>query len=194
VPAPGYKKKRFVIPGVIVVLLVIGGLFGDDGTTPTATTEAGTNATAGTQPPETTPDTPPETEPPTQPASAALGDTMQFEDALGNHSADVTVVRKRVSTGGAYDKPDRGLYVGLFVRVKAFKDGISVPSFYVLAGGKHVDSTCCRSGFTPELTAYGNLNNGEASEGWLIFDVPSRSGQLVLEEFGTQEAQAYWSF
>jgi hypothetical protein len=39
--------------------------------------------------------------------------------------------RSRVSTGGEFEKPDHGLYVGFLVRVKAFKDGISVPSFYL---------------------------------------------------------------
>ena len=87
-----------------------------------------------------------------------------------------------------------GLYVGFFIRVKAFKDGMTVPSFYVLAGGKHFDATCCVSGFGADLNVVGNLNKNEATEGWVLFDLPSRHGRLVMEEFGTQEAQAYWTF
>jgi hypothetical protein len=42
------------------------------------------------------------------------------------------VVREKGSTGSTFLTPDNGRYVGLFVRVKAFQDGISVPSFYVI--------------------------------------------------------------
>jgi hypothetical protein len=192
---PWYRKKRFIIPGVIVALLVIAGIFGDGTTTsPPTATSSEASAPAATQPPEPTAEEPAATEAPAGPASAKVGETIQFEDSFGDHAIDVTVARSRVSTGGEFEKPDHGLYVGFLVRVKAFKDGISVPSFYVLAGGQHYDSTCCVTGFAPDLTTYGNLNKGEGTQGWVIFDVASRHGRLVMEEFGTQEAQAFWTF
>jgi hypothetical protein len=129
----------------------------------------------------------------TGPATAKLGETLSFEDSFGKHSADITITRKRVSTGGEFDKPSRGYYVGLFVRVKAFQDGISVPQFYALVGAKHFDQTFT-TGFEPDLNVVGNLNQGETTEGWVVFDVPSRNGKAVVQEFASEKAQATWSY
>ncbi len=148
------------------------------------TTKAGAKATK----PKTT-EAPKETGPET----AKLGETLHFEDSFGKHSADITVARKRVSTGDEFDKPSRGFYVGLFVHVKAFQDGITVPQFYALVGSKHFDSTFA-TGFEPDLNVVGNLNKGETAEGWVVFDVPSRTGKAVMQEFLSEKAQATWTY
>lgn len=201
---PGPKRKRR--PGVLgwigiglavlVVLGVLGAIAGQNDTNTTTPAAPATNTAeqpVATQPKST--EAPGTTEAPKQtaPATAKLGETLQFEDSFGKHSADITVVRKKVSTGDEFDKPSNGFYVGLFVKVKAFQDGISVPQFYALVGSKHFDSTLA-TGFEPDLNVVGNLNKGETSEGWVVFDAPSRNGKLVMQEFLSEKAQATWTY
>jgi hypothetical protein len=132
---PWYKKKRFIIPIAIVALLVVVGIFsGGNSTPPTATTVAAPAATPASEEPVTSEPATTETAP-SGPATAKVGEQIQFEDSFGDHAVDVTVTRSRISTGSEFEKPDHGLYVGFFIRVKAFKDGMTVPSLYVLAGG-----------------------------------------------------------
>jgi hypothetical protein len=60
-------------------------------------------------------------------------------------------------------------------------------------GSKHFDSTFA-TGFEPDLNVVGNLNKGETAEGWVVFDVPSRSGKAVMQEFLSEKAQATWTY
>jgi hypothetical protein len=174
--------------GVVLVLAVIGALAGEDSTTQASSAGGGADTTeardepAETSPPETTA---------SGPAAARVGETLQFEDSFGDHVIDVTVARKKVSTGSQFEEPD-GVYIGFFIRVKAFKDGISVPGFYALTGGKRYEQTFA-TGFEPGLDAY-EVNKGETAEGWLVYDVPSRSGKLVMKEFLSDEPQATWTY
>jgi len=179
---------------VLILLAVIGAIVGQNDNT-TTTSGTTTALTEGATIPSADTAAPPTTEAPKQtgPATAKLGQTLQFEDSFGKHSADITVVRKKVSTGDEFDKPSNGFYVGLLVRVKAFQDGITVPQFYALVGSKHFDSTIA-TGFEPDLNIVGNLNKGETSEGWVVFDVPSRNGKAVMQEFLSEKAQATWSY
>jgi hypothetical protein len=160
---------------VIVGLAAVGVLGSSDDTTSTPATTADIPGYSAEE--DLIEPAPSTTEASAGPATAKVGETIQFEDSFGDHAIDVTVARSRVSTGGEFEKPDHGLYVGFLVRAKAFKDGISVPSFYVLARGQHYDSTCCVTGFDPELNVVGNLNKNEATQGWVIFDVPARHGR-----------------
>jgi hypothetical protein len=193
---PSPKRKHtgrnvaLVVVGLLVLFAVIGALSGGNDTATTAPAAPATTASQDSSAAE-----PETTEAPSQtgPATAKLGETLQFEDSFGKHSADITVTHKKVSTGDEFIKPDRGFYVGLFVRVKAYQDGISVPQFYALVGSKHFDSTFA-TGFEPDLNVIGNLNKGETAEGWVVFDVPSRTGKAVMQEFLSEKAQATWSY
>ncbi len=201
-PSPKRRRRPGVLGwigigvAVLIVLGVIGTIAGQDDNT-TTSSPAAPATTAAEQPAATEPETtePETTEAPKQtgPATAKLGETLQFEDSFGKHSADITVTRKRVSTGDEFDKPSRGYYVGLFVHVKAYQDGITVPQFYALVGSKHFDSSFA-TGFEPDLNVIGNLNKGETAEGWVVFDVPSRNGKAVMQEFLSEKAQATWTY
>jgi hypothetical protein len=193
---PWYKRPIIMLPLVVVVLIIVGSVAGGGGNTTSSSAPTTAAPAANTQPPQSADIQTPTTSPPTPsgPSTAHLGEAVSFADSFGKHSADITVVRKKVSTGSGFENPNNGRYVGLFVRVKAFQDGISVPSFYALEQGKHYDSTCCTTGFTPELSALSNLNQGETAEGWVLFDVPAASGKLVMQEFASEKAQATWLF
>jgi hypothetical protein len=182
-----------VAGGGLVLVLVIAALAGNDpGTTSSApvTTSAAVEAN-----PSATELEEPATSAERQqkPATAKVGQTIQFEDGFGDHSADVTVARKKVSTGDQFNEPN-GVYVGFLVRVKAFQDGITVPDFYVVAGGKRFEShACCPDGFEPSMDVY-EVNQGETAEGWMLFEVPSSHGRLIMKEFLSDEPQATWAF
>jgi hypothetical protein len=195
-PAPWYKRPIILIPLVLVVLVIVGSIAGGGGSKPSNSAPTTAASAANTQPAPSADTKTPVTNPPkpSGPPTAHLGETVSFQDSFGKHSADITVVREKGSTGSTFLPPDNGRYVGLFVRVKAFQDGISVPSFYVIQKRKHYDSTCCTTGFTPELSAFSNLNKGETAEGWIIFDVPSPNGRLVMQEFASNNVQATWLY
>ena len=135
---------------IVAVLFVIGlAVSGDDTATvsgppteePATTEEPPTDRGAGHH----------RGDEPVRPGGGPGGEeTLSFEDSFGDHSADITVVRKKVSTGDEFNKPTHGRFVGLFVKVKAFQDGITVPEFYVNEKGRHYDATCCTQGFEPD--------------------------------------------
>jgi hypothetical protein len=182
-----------------VTIAVVGLIAAVNLASPDETATTGTQATDATdapavadlaEPAETTP----EPTKPAGPATARIGETIAFEDSFGDHAIDVTVARKKVSTGSEFDRPDHGLYVGFEVRAKAFKNGISIPDFYVLEGGRRYEATIAFEGFRPDLRTYGELNKGEGTGGWVVFDVPARTGKLVMKEFLSDEPQAIWTF
>jgi hypothetical protein len=108
---------------------------------------------------------------------------------LGKHAADITVTRKKVAGGSS-----SGRHVGLFVRVKALRGGISVPRFSAVELGRRFDATCCTAGFKPELRVTSTLHKGETAEGWVIFHLPKANGRLVMQPLASSEGQAFWVF
>jgi hypothetical protein len=108
----------------------------------------------------------------------------------------VVVDRVRFSDGDEYNRPERGNFLGVHVQVRALADEQTSlwGDFYVLMRGHHYDAGgCCPEGFTPELD-YVDLNEGETAEGWLVFDVPARHGQVVLGQSSGGGKIATWSF
>lgn len=201
-PSPPRKRHtgRIILTAAVVLFIfggVIASAISEHGTDQTATTAA--PATPATQSPAAAAPTPaadaaePEPAKDNAPTTAKVGDTLQFEDSFGKHSADVTIVRAKVSTGSEFETPDNGRYVGFLIRVKAFQDGITAPDFYALERGHHYDPTFT-SGFEPDYNAVYEVNSGETHEGWLVFDVPSRHGALNMKEFLSDNIQASWTF
>lgn len=126
-----------------------------------------------------------------------VGDTATLVDSDTNKEvAHVLVDRVKLSTGDEFNKPERAYFLGVFVKVKALADDQNSMwgDFYVLMRGHHYDASgCCPEGFKPELD-YVDLNTGETAEGWLIFDVPARHGQVVLGQSFGGGVVGTWSF
>jgi hypothetical protein len=154
--------------------------------------------TTVTEPPETT-------EPkPEGPPVARVGDTLEMTDGFGDTVAEVTVGGPtspshhrgvRFSTGGEYDTPKHGLYLGVWVKVKALQDGVETVygDLHVVQGGKHYSGdACCPGGFEPTLD-YATLSEGEVSEGWVVFDLRSRTGEIVIANYDGKRLGA-WKF
>jgi hypothetical protein len=207
-PTPHPPKRQRRLPrnrwigngnGVLILLAIIGAVASNSGTTAHRSGTAVTTPTTPSSAPadETFPD-----EGITQTTAAAtatgrVGETVTLSEASsGEEVAQVVVDRVKVAGGDEYNRPDRGLWLGVHVKTKALADGQTSlwGDLYVVERGHHYDADgCCPEGFTPDLD-YVDLNEGETAEGWLVFDVPARHGQVVLKNSSDDSKIATWTF
>jgi hypothetical protein len=210
-PPPRRKRRTGLILAAAVgaVLAVVAILAVAVSNAPTQTARI---STAATDPPATadddqTPATdPPEaTEPkPEGPPVARVGQTLEMTDGFGDTVAEITVGGPtspskhkgiRFSTGDEYDQPKHGVWLGAWVKVKALQDGVETVygDLHVAQGGRHyAGDACCPDGFDPTLD-YATLSKGEVSEGWVIFDIRSRKGEIVITNYDGKRLGA-WKF
>jgi len=106
------------------------------------------------------------TKPPT--ASKRVGEAATLVESDSEREVlRVVVDRVRFSSGDEYNRPERGHFLGVHVKVRALADDQTSlwGDFYVLECGHHYDADgCCPEGFKPELD-YVDLNEGETAEG-----------------------------
>jgi hypothetical protein len=134
--------------------------------------------------PETS-DPVPELRPPPKVASGRIGDKLTVYDELGDAQLEVTVTLKFIR-GDAFNQPERGLYMGAYVKAHALADDQFLVSFYARVRGHLYDQAIANPlAFDPQLGGV-LLNKGERAAGWLVFDVPARHGQLVLRNLDEQ--------
>lgn len=189
-----YRRPNIVIPAVLLVLGVLAWVVvGNGGTDTSATGGSAAHppvrkapASGGSTKPSATKGSVAE---PGELPTARLGGTIQFTDSSGGHAADITVARKKVAGGSA-----SGRHVGLFVRIRALRAGVSVPRFAAVELGRRFDASCCAAGFKPELKVASTLHKGETAAGWVIFDLPKASGRLVMQPLASSEGLAFWVF
>jgi len=135
---------------LLAAALLLTGCASDQPTTreATATTAAATTTADTGFPEEGLPTT---TKPPT--GRHQVGDAITLEGTdTGQEVARVLVARVRFAGGDEYNKPERGLFLGVYVKVKALADDQSSlwGDFYVTMRGHHYDAgACCPDGFTP---------------------------------------------
>jgi len=165
------------------------------GEKPTATPAVTTTTVAVAE--ETFPDEGVATTTQPEPTSDKVGATISLMDTeTSAPAARVQVARVSFARGDTYNKPERGLWLGVYVKVRAQADDISSMwgDFYVQMRGHHYDADgCCPEGFKPTLD-YVTLNNGETAEGWLVFDVPAKHGEVVLGQSSGGGKVATWTF
>jgi hypothetical protein len=186
--------RRSAATAVALAALTLAGCASGDKTATTATT---IEQPVGDAPDETFPDEGVTTTTQAEVAVGKVGETVTLtSNDTGQEVVQIRVDRVRFASGDEYNKPERGLFLGVYVKAKALADDQTSQwgALYVQMRGHHYDADgCCPEGFTPTLD-YVDLNKGETSEGWLVFDVPARHGQVVLEqEFGGGKI-ATWSF
>jgi hypothetical protein len=119
-----------------------------------------------------------------------------FDPETGTDLERVSVDRVKFAGGDEFNKPERGLWLGVHVKTRALADGQSSlwGDIYVVISGHHYDGDgCCPDGFTPALD-YVDLNEGETAEGWLVFDVPARHGEVVLKDSMSDVKLGTWTF
>jgi hypothetical protein len=212
-PEPPKRRRTnkiiLIIAGSVVALLVlvgiVGSLAGSDtkatrspanarqtpaATTPTATTPAATESEEGF-PEEGTP----ATSAPTV-ANQRVGEVATLVDtASGEDVARVVISRVKTSRGDEYNRPERGTFLGVYVKTKALADEQTSlwGDIYVIMRGHHYDGDAYAEGFEPSLD-YVDLNAGETAEGWLVFDVPASHGKVVLVNTYDNSKIGTWSF
>jgi hypothetical protein len=151
-----------------------------------------TTEPAATEPTTTEPAT-------TQPKVAAsrIGDRLTVYDESGAPRLEITVTGVKFSTGDQFDRPEHGLYMGAHVKVRALADEEDAPwmDSYALVGGRHYlgDAITGLNAFEPPLEPV-TLNRGERASGWLVFDVPTRHGQLVLRDLVDDHNLGIWKY
>jgi len=183
--------RRILLAAAVLALLA--GCAGESPPTREATATTGTTTTEDTGFPEE--GLPTTTKPPT--GRHKVGDTITLESTdTGQQVTRVLVARVKFAGGGEYNTPERGLFLGVYVKVKALADDQSSlwGDFYVTMRGHHYDAdACCPDGFKPTLD-YVDLQDGETAEGWLLFDVPARHGEVVLKQSYGGGKIATWRF
>lgn len=109
--------------------------------------------------------------------------------------ARMAVTRVKTSSGDEFDKPKRGVYLGAYVKLLSLVDGLASKAngtVYVTMRGHRYEATFA-SGFEPGYE-FSDLSAGEATEGWLVFDVPARHGDVVLSDSFEGTKVVAWSF
>jgi hypothetical protein len=156
-----------------------------------------------TVPPATAPlpTGPAATEPPTanpQVAASKIGDRVTVSDEFGDARFEVTVTKVKFSTGDRFEQPEHGLFMGAHVQVRALAghQGTAPPAeMSALVGGHRYagDVTTLLRAFDPPLDDM-FLDNGQRAAGWLVFDVPTRHGRLVLRDIMDGHQLATWKY
>ena len=125
---------------------------------------------------------------------AKIGDKITVYGESGAALLEVTVTRVKFSTGDDFDQPEHGLYLGAYVTLRALIDQQDLIEITAVAAGKTYtgDAIVTSTTFDPPLAAV-LLNQGEQAAGWLIFDLPTRHGQLTIHN-ATNHQLAAWKY
>jgi hypothetical protein len=134
----------------------------------------------------------------TPPESTELkvGETAELSSVDTNEPvARVLISKVEAIRGEEYNKPERGWFLGVYVKVRALADEQTSlwGDFYVLMRGHHYDPDAYAERWKPELD-YVDLNERETAEGWLVFDTPARHGEVVLGQPDGDGKIATWGF
>ena len=158
------------------------GDFGGESVTPESVTPESVTAES----------VPPERPPPPEVATGRIGDTLMVHDASGRAQLAVTVTRLKFTRGDAFNR--HGLYMGAYVKAHALSDEQDALDLYALVRGRHYegDAYTTSTAFEPPLDLL-PFNKGERLAGWMVFDVPSRHGQLVLDNVDGDKV-AVWTY
>jgi hypothetical protein len=159
-------------------------------TEPTTTAPATTQPKAITAPPNAT------TAPP-KAAVGRVGDRVTLYDEFGAARLEITVTQVKFWAGDQYEQPEHGLFMGAYVSVHALADLQETPwadSYALVAGHRYRgDVLSPMAQFDPLLDPV-PLDTGEEASGWLVFDVPTRHGQLVLRGVVDQRDFGTWKY
>jgi len=120
---------------------------------------------------------------------------MLTVDASRPTIARMAATKVKATTGDEFDRPERGLYLGIYVKLLSLVDGLASKangSLYVAMRGHRYEPTY-GPGFEPAYE-FNDLNAGEAIEGWLVFDVPDRHGKLIAVDSFEGTKVAVWTF
>ncbi|WP_327637370.1 DUF4333 domain-containing protein [Kribbella sp. NBC_00482] len=126
------------------------------------------------------------------PSIGKLGDKVTVYGESGAAQLEVTVTRVKFSTGDDIDQPENGLFLGAYVTLRALVDQQDLIEITAVAGGTTYtgDAIVTSTIFEPSLDPV-ILNQGEQAAGWLIFDLPTSHGQLVIHDANNHQLGAW---
>lgn len=129
---------------------------------------------------------------PPKPSTGKIGDKLTVYDEAGAAQLEATVTRLKFSAGDEFDGPEHGVYMGANVTLRALADGQDLVEITALVGGRKYtgDAIVTSTAFDPPLDPV-ILDRGEQASGWLVFDVPSRHGQLVMHDLDGHQLGAW---
>jgi Domain of unknown function (DUF4333) len=133
-------------------------------------------------------------QPPTRPevATGKIGDKLTVYDEFGDAQLEVTVTRVKFTRGDEFERPRRGLYMGAYVKAHALADDQDMLIYARLGGHLYEEAITGSLAFDPLLGPV-VLNRGERTSGWVVFDVPTRHGQLVLRNLD-EKTVGIWKY
>lgn len=129
---------------------------------------------------------------PPKPSTGSIGDKLTVYDEAGAPQLEATVTKLKFAAGDEIDRPEHGLYMGAFVKLRALADDQDLVEITALVGGRTYsgDAITTSTAFDPALDPV-VLNRGEQASGWLVFDVPARHGQLVMHDLSGRQTGAW---
>jgi hypothetical protein len=132
--------------------------------------------------------------PPTRPevATGKIGDKLTVYDEFGDAQLEVTVTRVKFTKGDEFERPRRGLYMGAYVKAHALANDQDM-LIYARVGGHLYDEAITGSLAFDPLLGPVVLSAGERTSGWVVFDVPTRHGQLVLRNLD-EKTVGIWKY
>jgi hypothetical protein len=195
--------------GLVGLLVVAAIIAAPSEETPTGAAQATTAPQASTPPVTEAPASEPDvTEPPQAgPQILKVGETLSIQQSADTSgfadpaegSADITVTKVTAATREPVDygsKPERGWFVIVHVKAVGTGGGLDVNpfDFYVKSpnGFKTEDATYMDY-WGPVLES-ATLNDGEHISGTMVYDVPSRHGQIVYAPNLDGEPIGIWKF
>jgi hypothetical protein len=182
-PPPRRRRRRggrilLVVAAVGVGLLLAGGLLGNDQSANPTTTQPASK--------------PSNSQDRTGPAKLAIGQAGITHDVLGNQTAQITASGPSYPAAQQFLEPGRGHWVVFDVDVKALRDNITSPQFYVLVDGEKFDPDYMYPG-NDHMLQFSDLQAGQRQSGTVGFDLPAEHGTLVVPG-GDGEPQLEWQF
>ena len=128
----------------------------------------------------------------TPPSVGKIGDKVTVYSESGIAQLEVTVARLKFSAGDDFDQPENGLFLGAYVTLHALADQQDLIEITALAAGHTYpgDAIVTSTAFDPQLDPL-ILDQGEKASGWLIFDLPTRHGQLVIHDADNHQLGAW---
>ena len=136
---------------------------------------------------------PPAEPPPAMVETGRIGDKLTISDRSGKAQLEITVTRLKFSTGDGVDQPGHVFYMGMHVEARTLADEQYFVIEALIDGRTYVGyATLSSAEFEPSIDGF-LLDRGDRAAGWLVLDVPTRHGQLVLRDDNLHEV-AVWTY
>jgi hypothetical protein len=192
------------VAGLLVSLLVIysvGHAANEIGKSVDATASAAATTAPSASEPDTSAPEVTTAAPAQAPAVLAVDQTLsisQSSNGTEEGTADITVTKIATANREPVDygsKPDHGWYVVVSVKAVATSGSLDINTFNFYlrsSNGFHTEDATYSDAWGAPLES-ATLHAGEHSSGTIVFDAPTRHGQIMFGDYGG-DVIGYWKF